>query len=173
MHKRRIDMLNKMLIELNPQHYLQICRQLTFEIADSYSEMVALKKKIIEENPEKFSAHSVKKINFLTLQGIKYYNGFIDSYKHEDKFPLKFEDDDVRGVLLSYFCMARLNSKYFTNDKQTKLDYLKKEKECYSFIVSYCEEHKDMPKVFEEELSVSREMLELFERKIERVMAEI
>jgi len=173
MHKRRIDMLNKMLIELNPQHYLQICRQLTFEIADSYSEMVALKKKIIEENPEKFSAHSVKKINFLTLQGIKYYNGFIDSYKHEDKFPLKFEDDDVRGVLLSYFCMARLNSKYFTNDKQTKLDYLKKEKECYSFIVSYCEEHKDMPKVFEEELSVSREMLELFERKIARVMAEI
>ena len=69
MHKRRIDMLNQILIELNPKHFLQICRQLTFEIAETYTEMTALKKAIIEEDPSKFSTHSVKKINFLILQG--------------------------------------------------------------------------------------------------------
>ena len=27
MHKRRVDMLNDILVELNPQHYLMVCRQ--------------------------------------------------------------------------------------------------------------------------------------------------
>ena len=170
MHKRRADMLNGILIELNPQHFLQICRQLTFEIAECYSEMVALKKVILEENPKKLSVNAVKKINFLLLKSMKFYNGFVDSYKHEDKFPEKFEDDDVRGILLCYFCMARLNSKYYTNDKQTKIDFLLKEKECYEFIVNYCDKHEDMPNVFEEETVMSREMLGLFHAKMNNVM---
>ena len=79
MHKRRIDMLNNVLLELNPQHFLVICRQLTFEIAETYSEMSNIKKAIIEENPAKFSATSVKKINHLLMQSVKYYQGFVDS----------------------------------------------------------------------------------------------
>ena len=66
---------------------------------------------------------------------------------------------------MCFFCMARLNSKYYTNEKQTKVLYLNKEKECYEFIVNYCDSHPDMPNVFDEELSVSREMLGLFEAK--------
>ena len=140
MHKRRADMLNAILIELNPKYFLQICRQLTFEIAETYSEMAELKKAIIEECPQKFSVNSIKKINFLLLQAIKFYTGFIDSYKQEEVLPAKFEDDDVRGILLCYFCMARLNAKYVTNDKQIKMKYLLKEKECYELIVNYCNE---------------------------------
>lgn len=166
MHKRRIDMLNEILIQLNPKHFLQICRQLSFEIAETYSEMVYLKKAIVEEDPRKFSAHAVKKINYLIIQGIKYYTGFIDSYKRENELPPKFEDDDVRGVLLCFFCMARLNTKYCTNDRQTKINYLNKEKECYDFIIKYCDENPDMPKVFEEEAAVSREMAALFSGKM-------
>ena len=165
LHKRRIDMLNAILLELNPQHFLQICRQLTFEIAETYTEMAELKKCIIEENPSKFSVNSVKKINYLLLQGIKFYQGFVDSYKKNGELPSQFEDDDVRGILMCFFCMARLNSKYYTNEKQTKVSYLNKEKECYEFIVNYCDSHPEMPNVFDEELSVSREMLGLFEAK--------
>ena len=170
MHKSRIDMLNEIFVELNPKHFLQICRQLSFEIAETYSEMVFLKKAIIEEDSRKFSAHSVKKINYLILQGIKYYTGFIDSYKRDGELPQKFEDDDVRGVLLCYFCMARLNSKYCTTDRETKRKYLYKEKECYDFIANYCDENKDMPKVFEEEAAVSREMIALFSGKMNSIL---
>lgn len=170
MHKRRIDMLNAILIELNPQHFLQICRQLTFEIAETYGEMAELKKAIIEENPQKFSANSIKKINFLLLQGAKYFSGFIDSYKKENQLPSAFEEDDVRPVLSSFFCLSRLYSKYYTNDRDTKIQYMLKEKECYEYIVSYCDTHENMPKVFDEELTITREMLTLFNTKMNNVL---
>lgn len=170
MHKRRIDTLNAVLVELNPQHFLVICRQLTFEIAETYSEMANLKKAIIEENPSKFSASSVKKINHLLLQSIKYYQGFVDSYQKEGKLPDKFEDDDVRGILMCHFYMARLNSKYNTNDKQTKLSFLEKEKKNYEFIVNYCDKHSHGAAVFESELSITREMLGLFHAKQNKVL---
>jgi len=170
MHKRRINMLNEILVELNPKHFLQICRQLTFEIAEVYAEMVSLKKAIIEEDSSRFSVHSVKKINYLILQGIKYYTAFIDSYKKDGVLPEKYEDDDVRGVLLCYFCIARLNSKYCTVDKETKKLYLLKEKECYEYIVKYCNENTDMPKVFQEEEKITREMLALFSGKMNNIL---
>eukprot|EP00111_Clytia_hemisphaerica_P008771 TCONS_00025650-protein len=170
MHKRRIDMLNAILLELNPQHYLVICRQLTFEIAEAYSDLSELKKAIIEENPAKFSTSSVRKINHLLLQSIKYYQGFVDSYQKEGKLPDKIEADDVRGVLICYFYMARLNSKYYTNDKQTKLSYLEKEKKCYEFIVEYCDEDEHASDVFKDELGISREMLGLFHAKVNKVL---
>ena len=170
MHKRRIDMLNAVLVELNPQHFLVICRQLTFEIAETYSEMANLKKAIIEENPSKFSASSVKKINHLLMQSVKYYQGFVDSYQKEGKLPDKFEDDDVRGILMCHFYMARLNSKYNTNDKQIKLSFLEKEKKNYEFIVNYCDKHSHGASVFESELSITREMLGLFHAKQNKVL---
>ena len=43
MHKRRIDLLLPVLLELNSQFYLQICRQIQFEIGEIYSEMTDLK----------------------------------------------------------------------------------------------------------------------------------
>jgi len=170
MHKRRVDMLNAILVELNPQHFLVICRQLTFEIAETYSNMSDLKKAIVEENPSKFSASAVKKINHLILQAIKYYQAFVDSYQREGKLPEKFEDDDTRGVLMCFFYMARLNSKYFTNDKQTKLQYLEKERQNYKYIVDYCEENEGARDDFKDELGISREMLGLFHAKVNKAL---
>lgn len=170
MHKRRIDMLNEILVELNPQHFLIICRQLTFEIAETYNEMAQLKKAILEENPQKFSANTVKKINHLILQSIKYYGAFVDSYQRDGKLPEKFEDDDVRGILICYFYMARLNSKYFTNEKQTKLSYLHKERDCYQYVVDYCERNPDASQFVSDELNIAREMLGLFNAKVNKVL---
>lgn len=36
MHKRRVDMLDHVLNELNPQYYLAICKQLAFELGGYY-----------------------------------------------------------------------------------------------------------------------------------------
>eukprot|EP00112_Aurelia_sp_Birch-Aquarium-sp1_P004375 Seg1494.6 transcript_id=Seg1494.6/GoldUCD/mRNA.D3Y31 product="KIF1-binding protein-like" protein_id=Seg1494.6/GoldUCD/D3Y31 len=170
MHKRRIDLLNAPLLELNPQHFLQICRQLTFEIGDTYADMADLKKAIMEQDTTRVSVESIKKYNKLLLQGIKFYEGFVDSYRQMNKQPEKYEDDAVRGVLLAYFYMARLHSKYLTPEKSIKGEHLLKEKELYDFILNYCDSHPDMPKVFEEELSVTREMVALFPAKMNQVL---
>ena len=170
MHKRRIDLLNAPLLELNPQHFLQICRQLTFEIGDTYADMADLKKAIMEQDTTRVNVESIKKYNKLLLQGIKFYEGFVDSYKQMNKQPEKYEDDAVRGVLLAYFYMARLHSKYLTPEKSIKGEHLLKEKELYDFILNYCDSHPEMPKVFEEELAVTREMVALFPAKMNQVL---
>ena len=170
MHKRRIDLLNTPLLELNPKHFLQICRQLTFEIGEIYSDMADLKKAIMEEDSTKVNTDNIRKFNKLLMQGIKFYQGFIDSYKHMDKHPEKYEDDAVRGILLSYFYMARLHSKYLTPERRVKGEHMMKEKECYDVIVNYCDTHTDMPNVFEEELAISREMVGLFPARVNQIL---
>ena len=171
MHKRRIDMLNAILIELNPQHFLIISRQLSFEIGETYAEMVDLKKAIVEEDPSKLSVNRVQKINALVLKSVQYFQGFIDSYKRDGILPEKFEDDAVRGLLLTVFLKARLYSKYLTTDRQTKIEYMSKEKECYEYLVNYCDSNPDMPKgIMDEELDMAREMIALFNVKMNNAL---
>ena len=170
MHKRRIDSLSSILVELNPQHFLQICRQLTFEIAEIYGDMADLKRALIEDDSSRLGVENIKKINKLVLQGVKYYEGFIDSYKRKGKLPDTYEDDALRGVLLAYFYMARLHSKYLTPDRTLKADYLKKEQSLYQYIVNYCDSHPNMPKVFEQELSICRDVVALFPAKMNKIL---
>ena len=49
MHKRRIDLLTPILSEINSQFYLQICRQLQYEIGEIYSEMTDFKIAVAEQ----------------------------------------------------------------------------------------------------------------------------
>eukprot|EP00794_Sanderia_malayensis_P013830 gene13830-15275_t len=170
MQKKRIDLLNAPLVELNPQHFLQVCRQLTFEIGDIYGEMADLKKAIMEQDVGRVSAESIKKYNKMLLQSIRYYQSFIDSYKNKNEMPTSFEDDAIRGVLLAYFYLARLHSKYLTPDRDRKTEHLREEQRMYEFIVNYCDTHPEMPNVFEAELDVSREMLALFPAKMNKLL---
>ena len=43
MIKRRIDMLEALTTELNPQYFLQHCRKIQYELGDIYSQQVSLK----------------------------------------------------------------------------------------------------------------------------------
>ncbi|XP_048587633.1 KIF-binding protein [Nematostella vectensis] len=82
MHKRRVDVLCAVLAELNPQHYLQICRQLMFETAEAYSEMVDLKIALAKESGVPPSVHVIKKINHLVTQSIKFFQTFIGKQQY-------------------------------------------------------------------------------------------
>ena len=73
MHKRRIDLLLPVLLELNSQFYLQVCRQIQFEIGEIYSEMTDLKIAIADQEGivnflfESFPHASTSKSIFITL----------------------------------------------------------------------------------------------------------
>ncbi|KAK3747929.1 hypothetical protein QZH41_008848 [Actinostola sp. cb2023] len=164
MHKRRVDLLSDVLCELNAQHYLQICRQLMFEIAESYSEMVDLKTALMNEQSDTpATTHAVKKVNHLINQSIKFFQTFIDSMKHKSVLPDTYDDDIVRPALVSHFCIARLYSKYLCLDTRARLDNLQKSVDVYNYIVNYCDAHPDMPQdAFQDELQISRDMAALF-----------
>ena len=132
MHKRRIDMLIPLVTGLNPQYYLQVVRQLQYEIGEVYSEMTELKI-AIANNDEVPTVHQIKKINVLANSGIKFFTGFIDSCRDADKkFPKEIEKILVRPLLMAHFHVARLYglillSRFKNNEYIKKDDFAKYE----------------------------------------------
>lgn len=172
MHKRRIDMLTEVLKELNIQYYLLICRQLMFEIADTYSAMYDLKFAILEASGEgaRPTPHHVKKLNALTSESIKYYQEYLNTLKGgKPVYPDEFPSNDVRPGLVAMFCMGRLFSKFLTGDVQTRLLNIKKSKDCYQFLVDYCKRNSSAGQLVKSELEICKEMVELLPAKMERI----
>eukprot|EP00058_Branchiostoma_floridae_P012335 XP_002597823.1 hypothetical protein BRAFLDRAFT_130184 [Branchiostoma floridae] len=127
MHKRRADMLQSLLSELNQQHYLLVCRQIMYEIAEIFSEMLDLKVAIAESGDERPTVHAVKKINSLAQQSISHYQMFLDSLRKADKeMPKTFSEDTLRPALVANFCVGRLYSKFLSSDPQVKLQNMSK-----------------------------------------------
>lgn len=174
MHKRRIDMLSEILKELNPQYYLLVCRQLMYEIADTYSQMLDLKLALVEATgTERPSPHSIKKINLLASQSIKYYQEYLNTLKGgKPVYPDEFPENDVRPGLIAMFCIGRLYSKFLTGDIQTRLLNIKKTKDCYQFIVDYCKRNPSSKLLVKSELEICEEMVVLLPHKMEKLRRE-
>lgn len=79
MHKRRIDMLEEALSELNPQFYVPICRQLWFELSETYTELFEIKRQKMRSTGEGPTPQVLQKINALVTKGIQHLNDFIKS----------------------------------------------------------------------------------------------
>ncbi len=115
MHKRRIDMLSSVLEALNPQPFLMICRQLMFELAETYEAMAELKVITVSEDP---SPHAVGKVNRLLRSGILYYQRFVESFKVPTSglLPDPMEDEYLRPILCAKLHTARLHSRIISPD---------------------------------------------------------
>nr|XP_008113404.1 PREDICTED: KIF1-binding protein [Anolis carolinensis] len=171
MHKRRIDMLEPLYAGLNPQYYLLLSRQLQFELADTYYEMMDLKV-AIGNRLEELDSHTIKKINSLAQMAMKYYELFLDSLRNPDKvFPETLEEDVLRPALVAKFHIARLYGKLITSDSKKQLENMQASLDYYSFLVEYCEKHADAIQSVETELELSREMAGLLPARMERLRA--
>uniref|UniRef100_A0A2D4JDX1 KIF-binding protein n=2 Tax=Micrurus lemniscatus lemniscatus TaxID=129467 RepID=A0A2D4JDX1_MICLE len=173
MHKRRIDMLEPLYSGLNPQYYLLLCRQLQFELADTYYEMMDLKV-AIGNKLEELDSHTVKKINSLAQMAMKFYELFLDSLRNPDKiFPETLEEDVLRPAMVAKFHIARLYGKLITADGKKQLENMQTSLEYYSFLVDYCEKHPDTAQAIETELELSKEMVGLLPARMERLKAKL
>ncbi|XP_033004883.1 KIF-binding protein isoform X2 [Lacerta agilis] len=173
MHKRRIDMLEPIYAGLNPQYYLLLSRQLQFELADTYYEMMDLKV-AIGNKLEELDSHTIKKINSLAQMAMKYYELFLDSLRNPDKiFPETLEEDVLRPAMVAKFHIARLYGKFITSDGKKQLENMQTSLEYYSFLVDYCEKHTDAVQAIETELELSREMVGLLPTRMERLRAKL
>ncbi|XP_078667027.1 KIF-binding protein-like isoform X2 [Branchiostoma floridae x Branchiostoma belcheri] len=169
MHKRRVDMLQSLLSELNQQHYLLVCRQIMYEIAETYSEMLDLKVAIAETGDERPTIHAVKKINTLAQQSIGHYQMFLDSLRNADEMPKTFNEDTVRPALVAHFCVGRLYSKFLTSDPQLKLQNMSKSLDHYQYLVDYCTSHPDITAAVQSELEICTEMSQLLPIQMEKI----
>ena len=152
MHKRRLDLLLPVCDEISEQFYLTIKRQLLFDIGSIYSEMMDTKLEIFKEKKDKSiltpmeSKQSVQKINQLALKGISTFELFLDTMKvmpKKEVLPDKFDDHNVRPALLAKFYLGRFYSKLITLDASKRLENMKLTLNSYSYLVSYCDKHKN------------------------------
>ncbi|NXN98724.1 KBP protein, partial [Rhinopomastus cyanomelas] len=173
MHKRRVDMLEPIYAALNPQYYLLVSRQLQFELAETYYEMMDLKV-AIGNRLEELDSHTIKKINSLAQLAIKYYELFLDSLRNPDKvFPEELEEDVLRPAMVAKFHIARLYGKLITPDLKKQLENMQTSLEYYTFLVEYCEKYPDAVRAVETELELSKEMVGLLPTRMERLRAKM
>lgn len=163
-------MLTEVLVQLNPQHYLLVCRQLTYEIGSVYGDMAELKMEIIKTlHQNKPSLHQIKKINSLLKNSAKFFTHFIDSLKQDGKMPEKFDDSVLRVALLAHVYLARAHAKQICATREERLANQEKALELYKFVVNYCDNDEDGAKAFEDELSACKEMVGLLPFRIDQI----
>ncbi|TNN07010.1 KIF1-binding protein isoform 1 [Schistosoma japonicum] len=177
MHKRRIDMLNDVLKQLNPNYYLHICRQLTFELAEALSTLRDLKKKLFDEVSVKGSQNSVHyahKSNNLTKRAISVYQDFLKLYGVQSaKTALDFTDDDIKPLITTYLYTARLYSQFISTDNIEKIRNLSKALDFYEQLVTLADHHiqrnPTTPIKDCDELRIAKEMVVLLPVKLSRL----
>uniref|UniRef100_A0A4W3K3E0 KIF-binding protein n=1 Tax=Callorhinchus milii TaxID=7868 RepID=A0A4W3K3E0_CALMI len=173
MHKRRVDMLEAVHKELNPQYYLLVCRQLQFEIADAYYQMMMLKV-TIANGLEDLDQRNIKKINHLAHAAISSYQLFLDSLRDADKqFPSELESDVLRPALFAKFRMGYLHNKIITAEPRGQLENTQNSLDCYSFVVDYCQSHEEAIAAVEMELELCTEMTGLLAARVKQLRTKL
>ena len=173
MHKRRIDMLLALLNEVSQQHYLLVCRQLIYEVAEAYSSMLDIKLSMVEMQTTRPTPHAARKINTLAQQSIKQYQAYLDTLKGgKPDFPETFPDGNTRPALIAMFCCGRLWGKILTPETSERLACMKRSMECYKFVVDYCQRHPEAKFEVEKELALCEELSKLLPLKMEKIRDE-
>lgn len=168
MYKRRIVMLEFLIVDLNLQYYLLVNRQIQFEIVYVYYDMMDLKVVIVDKLRD-FDLYIVKKINNFNKSVLKYYQFFLDFLRDLNKVFFEYIGEDVfRFVMLVKFRVVRFYGKIIIVDFKKELENLVILLEYYKFIVDYCEKYFEVVREIEVELEFSKEMVSFFLIKMER-----
>ncbi|XP_038214477.1 KIF-binding protein-like [Zerene cesonia] len=174
MHKRRIDMLEDLIKEINPTYYLQCCRQLWYELGEVYSEILNIKLDKLNKTNEKPTPHLLKKINMLCEKSIENYDQFLNSVKDKNgMMPVKLDLDVIRPVISAYAFIGRNSMKRIALDKRTQLIHVKKSFDSYQAVVDICTRDKDAAKMMHVEFSLCQEMVSILPIKIKRLETEL
>ena len=168
MHRRRADLLEPLLEKLSESHYLLVIRQILFELGEIFSDMMELKTKRWNEEPE--NPHHAKKVNLMVSKAISYFIRFLDTMKVEGRHPDKYNEESVRPALLARFHLGRLSSKFVVDEntepqlRNTLTSFTR-----YKEILDYCDQHEEAKLSIDQEYEICQEMTRLLPLKIEQI----
>lgn len=173
LHKRRADQLEGVLTQLNQTYYMNICRELLFELGLTYSDMLDIKCDQMKFNEVQPTALS--KINSLCHKAIKKFQEFEDTYRDKKTgvVPYTLDVDELQVVACANFNLGRLYYKIITPDKRMQLDNTSNSFKHYQIFIDFCERHKEIGERMKGELGVTKNMCELLPLKIKKLMDEV
>ncbi|XP_022814565.1 protein KBP homolog [Spodoptera litura] len=173
MYKRRIDMLEDLLKEINPVYYLQYCRQLWYELGEVYSDILNIKLEKLNKTTDKPTPHALKKINNLCEKSIENFDHFLNSVKDKDgQMPVKLALELVRPVISALAFIGRNSMKRVAVDKVLQLRNVQKSFDSYQAVVDICTNCEDAAAMMREEFSLCQEMVKILPIKIKRLQIE-
>lgn len=179
MHKRRIDLLEDLLKILNKIFYMNIVREVLYELGSAYSNILDIKLESFEESQRAqnlaINPNALKKINDLITKSRNNFNEFISTYFQAKTTELKADlsAEELVPIAFSYFQMARISYKFITPDKQLQYKNLSACLENYKQFVSLCEKSEEIGEKMRGEVGVSKEMIQLLPIKLNRLKGDI
>lgn len=175
MHKRRVDLLEQLLDMLNKVFYLNLVREILYELGSACSDILDIKLDGLGQTQSEPDApvnpQSLKKINDLIIKSRTHFTEFISTYCQGKTENLKADVtvDDMIPIAFSYFQIARISYKFITPDKRLQIENLTTCLESYRKFIALCEKHKEVGEKMKGELGVSKEMAQLLPIKLNRL----
>lgn len=179
MHKRRIDLLETLLEELNKVFYMNIVRELLYELGTAYCNILDIKLETFEESQKEPNAmvnpNALKKINDLITKSRNNFIEFISTYYQAKTEQLKpdLSVDELIPIAFSYFQVARISYKFITPDKHLQYQNLSMCLANYQKFVALCSQKEEVGDKMKAEVGVSKEMIQLLPLKLQRLKGEI
>lgn len=172
MLKRRIDMLENLLNEINPTYYLQYCRQIWYELGVVYTDILNIK---IDKWPKsEATVQARKKIDLLCNKSIESYTNFINSINDKNgKVPAKIDQELIRPLINALVAVGRNSMKRMAVNKINQLCHVQKSLDSYQTVVDICDTHEEVAVMFTEEYKLCQEMCQILPLKIKKLQTEI
>lgn len=170
MHKRRVDLLEALLALLNKLFYMNIVRELLYELGSAYSNILDIKLDLLNQSSVP-NPNALKKINDLCTKILSNFQEYISTYYLAKTETLKpdLEADELIPIAFAYFQIARIYYKYVTPDKKMQASHIANCMENYQKFVAMCEKHKEVGDKMKAEIGVSKEMLILLPLKLKKI----
>lgn len=175
MHKRRVDLLEDLLKMLNKVFYMNVVREVLYELAMAYTNILDIKLDAFELGQKMpdcvVNPFALKKINDLITKSCKNFNEFIATHYQPktQQFKTDLSVDEWISIAFSYFQMARISYKFITPDKQLQYQNLSVSLDNYKKFVDLCKQHEQVGDKMKAEVGVSKEMIELLPLKLHRL----
>eukprot|EP01083_Nonionella_stella_P029121 80246_1 len=170
-HRKRVNFLEPLIKEINPQYYGDQYREITCEVASAYSDMGHIKTQVAEESASKRTS-TRNKINSFLLKAYSNYSLCISSMettKSTDNCEGAHVETSFRyDYLMAKFARARLYSHMVAGDIQSTVSNLRKSLGEYEEIISFCKKHSVAE--FQDQLKMCTELCTLLPVKIERLI---
>lgn len=175
MHKRRIDALEPIAPQLNATVYSFPCKQLYFEVAETYACMFEIKAADATASGDMTQA-KVRKLNTLALKAIATYQAFIKCFhtRHDAKPDDAVEEDDIEWFITGWLSVARMQSKVLGGTPREVRDALLNSLNTHKWVIAYMVKHPALCNDrFQSELMMCQEMVHLLPQKISELTAQI
>ncbi|KAF5294524.1 hypothetical protein FQA39_LY13378 [Lamprigera yunnana] len=175
MHKRRVDLMENVLKEINPIYYMQYCRQIWYDLAQIYGEILYVKLDKLKASKERPTPNILSKINNLVGKGIVYNNNFINSFVegNTNELPKTIPQDYEQPFVKAHLSNGALYSRYITLDKKTSLENVESSLAFYKKILTYSENNPKLKETLPTEIGICTEMASLLPVKIVKLRQDI